>query len=258
MQFDVAVKDERATGTGWVFGTFVADGERRANEANPWNRIAPLGLMWGNDTPPVDGFAASSPADPRLNGFKSEVIFWDAVDMLNAAGGASVAQQPGHLGCNSRLNGPADNANSACMSCHMTASVPDKNMVTPPIIAQFGGITSECVTPDPNDPSRGVDDAGNAAKVINDITFSEMDAIYFADVPCGSPVTMMASTPSGPVSVLPKGVPTYADGQTSWISLDYSLQLSISLTQWAEWQQDAGASKNARLRATFESKLPAR
>ena len=52
VQFDIAVKDSRAQGTQWVFGTFVADGERKAGEPNPWNRISPLGLMWGNDTPP--------------------------------------------------------------------------------------------------------------------------------------------------------------------------------------------------------------
>ena len=51
VQFDIAVKDSRAQGTQWVFGTFVADGERKAGEPNPWNRISPLGLMWGNDTP---------------------------------------------------------------------------------------------------------------------------------------------------------------------------------------------------------------
>jgi hypothetical protein len=138
LQFDVAIKDGRARGTQWVFGTFVADGQRRAKGPNPWNRIAPLGLMWGNDPPLTGQVARSHPPDPRKNGFREEVIFWDTVDMLNAAGGEVLPKQPGHLGCNSRLNGPADNANSSCMSCHMTASVPDASLRTPPIIAQFG------------------------------------------------------------------------------------------------------------------------
>jgi len=258
MQFDVAVKDARAAGTGWVFGTFVADGERRAAEPNPWNRIAPLGLMWGNDGPKVGELAAGTPHDPRTNGFTSEVIFWDTVDMLNAAGGATVAMRPGHLGCNSRLNGPADNASSSCMSCHMTASVPDDKGMTPPIMAQFGGITFECVTPDASDPTKGTDAGGGAAKVIHDVGFAQMDALFFANVPCGTPVSMTAQTAAGPVNVLGDGVPTYAAGHQGWISLDYSLQLSISLVQWGQWQQVASASKQAKRRSAIEPLLPGR
>jgi hypothetical protein len=46
-----------------------------------------------------------------------------------------------------------------------------------------------------------------------------------------------------------KDVPTYPDpNQKAWISLDYSLQLSISLTQWMQWQaaQKAPASAAER------------
>jgi hypothetical protein len=32
--------------------------------------------------------------------------------------------------------------------------------------------------------------------------------------------------------------PQYPNGATEWISTDFSLQLSISMTQWAEWQAD--------------------
>jgi len=31
--------------------------------------------------------------------------------------------------------------------------------------------------------------------------------------------------------------PQYASGRERWISLDFSLQLSISLGQWGEWNQ---------------------
>ena len=237
LQFDIAIKDHRAPGTEWVFGTFVADGQRKAGEANPWNRISPLGLMWGNDSPEKGRLAHDTPPDPRKNGFAEEVIFWDTVDMLNAAGGQVLPKRPGHLGCNSRLNGPADNANSSCMSCHMTASVPDKNLHTPPVIAQFGGITSECVTPSKDDPSKGTDSAGSAAEVMNGITFAEMDGIYFANTNAATPVNMTVETPSGPKNVL-GDQPQYADGRKDWIALDFSLQLSISLTQWGQWQAD--------------------
>jgi hypothetical protein len=41
LQFDIAVKDSRAPGTQWVFGTFVADGQNKAGEPDPWMRISP-------------------------------------------------------------------------------------------------------------------------------------------------------------------------------------------------------------------------
>ena len=241
-----------------MFGTFVADGPHKASEKNPWNRISALGLMWGNDTPPKGGHAIDFPEDPRKNGFAEEVIFWDVVDRLNAVGGDEVPKQPGHLGCNGRLNGPADNASSSCMSCHMTASVHDDNLATPPIMAQFGGITFECVQPDEKDPTKGVDAGGAAATVVDGITFSEMDAIYFANLACGTSVNMTAQTADGPKNVL-GDEPVYASGADAWISLDYSLQLSISLVQWTEWQQDLEKEKaEAEAIRTFLAEVPGR
>jgi len=250
LQFDIAIKDHRAPETHWVYGTFVADGLRKAGESNPWNRISPLGLMWGNDTPPEGSYAHAFPSEPRQNGFAEEAIFWDTVDMLNAVGGATRAQRPGHLGCNSRLNGPADNPSSSCMSCHMTASVPDQNDNTPPIMAQFqgpinvdrtppgpSGVTFECV-----DPGTGTDASGSPAEVQNGVPFASSDAIFFANTAAGVPINMTATTPDGPVNVLGDW-PRYADGRADWISLDYSLQLSISLNQWLEWLENQQESQ---------------
>jgi len=50
---------------------------------------------------------------------------------------------------------------------------------------------------------------------------------------------MIVETDNGPVNVMGNGVPDYASGRKSWISLDYSLQLSISLTQWMQWQENS-------------------
>jgi hypothetical protein len=258
LQFDVSVKDHRAQGTGWVFGTFVADGQHAAAEKNSWNRIAPLGLMWGNDPPPAGGHAINTPADPRAKGFAQEVIFWDVVARLNAGGGTVAAKQPGHLGCNSRLNGPADNANSACMSCHMTASVADGKLMTPPIIAQFGSITPECVAPSASDPATGKDASGAVAKVIDDVSFAQMDALYFANTSAGAPFNATVSTATGPHNVL-VGEPQYENRQPAWISLDYSLQLSISLVQWGQWRQhQAEAEEKGVRKKRFNATLPAR
>lgn len=259
LQFDVAVKDSRAKPTGWVLGTFVADGQRKASEANPWNRISPLGLMWGNDTPQSGQLAFEHPAEPRKYGFAEEVIFWDVVDMLNAAG-SDPLKSPGHLGCNGRLNGPADDNSSSCHSCHMTASVPDKNLKTPPIVAQFGelqfgDLTFQCVTPSTSNANTGTDASGRSAETKNDVTFPEMDSIYFANIGCGEPMNMNTPPSGGAVNVLGNGVPTYPDGGTAWLSMDYSLQLSISLVQWGEWQENQQQAHEVR---KFESTLPGR
>jgi hypothetical protein len=247
LQYDFAVKDSRAQGTEWVFGTFVADGQRKAKEPDPWKRISLLGVMWGNDTPPDGQLAHNFPANVKTDGFQEEVIFWDTVDELNKYGGPDVMKQMGHLGCNYRLNGPADNANSSCMSCHGTASVPDQNIVTPPLLSQFSAMTKECVTPDTENPDVGVDRSGAAATVNGGISFANMDSIYFANTAASAPFNMTVETASGPVNVMGEGVPSYANGTKEWISLDYSLQLSISLTQWMQWQDHSDDPVEGRI-----------
>lgn len=97
MQIDIAVKDARAGATGWVFATYAYD--RDLPGSSPWRKMAPVGLMWGNDPggPPIDE-SWINPAAP--------------------------AYALAHLGVDDRLNGPVDNPNSACMSCHSTAQAP--------------------------------------------------------------------------------------------------------------------------------------
>ncbi len=258
LQFDFAVKDSRAPGTQWVYGTFVADGRRKAQEPEPWNRISLLGVMWGNDQPPSGALAHDHPKDPRANGFTQEVIFWDVVDELNSIGGPTQYQRPGHLGCNFRLNGPADNANSSCMSCHGTASRPDDNLATPPLLSQFGSdLTFECVTPDAKQPTNGRDRTQTAAQEQSGITFAQMDSLYFASTPAAAPFDTTVQGPDGPVNVLGAKVPNYPDGLPGrWISLDYSLQLSISLAQWGQWQRHRAQKVAAANRV--HTKLPRR
>jgi hypothetical protein len=100
LQIDVAVRDSRANSTtGWVFGTFAYDGT--APGATPWDRMRPVGLMWGNDP----GLRPSSGAMPTESVILNRVI-----------GGATL-----RLGWAGRLNGPVDNPASACLSCHGTA-----------------------------------------------------------------------------------------------------------------------------------------
>ena len=99
LQVDVAVRDSRATTTtGWVFGTFVYDGN--APGATPWDRLVPVGLMWGND--PTRIHTAQALQESKIN-----------ADL----------QIPQHLGFEKRLNGPVDNPRSSCLSCHSTAQI---------------------------------------------------------------------------------------------------------------------------------------
>ena len=231
MQFDVAVEDSRSP-RGWVYGTFVADGEARAKEANPWSRISLLGLMWGNDPPPAGQLASAAPANPRANGFAESVIAWDVVDRLNKAGGAQVSAQPGHLGCNSRLNGPADNVASSCISCHMTASIPDSAQREPPLLAEFNPktrpLTHQCQPA--NAPASGQ---------LNGVTFAQMDSIYFAQTHSGTAANMLVNGES----ILGPDQPVYPDGAKVWKSTDFSLQLSTAIAEWMVWQDGLAAVK---------------
>jgi len=102
LQIDVAVRDTRADSTtGWVFGTFSYDGD--APGATPWDRMIPIGLMWGND-PTLTQAAYNSGSRVQQS------------IILNSTVGI-----PQHLGWLGRLNGPVDNPVSACLSCHGTA-----------------------------------------------------------------------------------------------------------------------------------------
>lgn len=262
LQFDIAVRDPRAT-MGWVFGTFTADGQAKASEKNPWNRISLLGLIWGNDTPPTGQLASTFPADPKANGFADGVIDWDLAARLNKAGGSNVSGQPGHLGCNSRLNGPADNVNSSCVSCHMTASRPDSNNKTPAILSQFGNFTAPGGQTSALTPQCAAPNADPKLQMQN-VTFAQMDGIYFANTHCASPFQDKVNG----VCIYGPNIPTYADKRPNWISTDFSLQMSGALVEWNEWQGDlakdkAAASKPA-LKATktpdrvFTSEIPER
>ena len=112
LQLDVAVRDPRANSTtGWIFGTFVYDG--RLNGTDPWAKLRPAGLMWGNDptlTPEL--YAAGK--------LPMQGVFFDSFGLGRT------------FGRSGRANGPIDNTASACLSCHMTAQWPNPAPLAPP------------------------------------------------------------------------------------------------------------------------------
>lgn len=100
VQIDVAVVDNRNPNR-WVYGTFVYDGTQPGPTF--WDRLLPLGLQWGSDP-------WTFPAVPRSESQPLQQT------VLNPA-----VKLPEHQGCEMRLAGPVDNAQSSCISCHASA-----------------------------------------------------------------------------------------------------------------------------------------
>jgi hypothetical protein len=112
LQIDVAVRDSRVNDrSGWVFGTFVYNGYQPGK--TPWERMVPVGLMWGND----DNLTI---AKQRSGQVPVETV-------INP--GPEVPFE--HLGYAGRLCGPVDNPLSSCLSCHSTAQTPATDIVPP-------------------------------------------------------------------------------------------------------------------------------
>jgi hypothetical protein len=101
LQIDIAVKDKRAGTIGWFMGTFVYGGGPAGKPGSGWSHVSPVGIMWGNDP----GYSGTGPL--------SETVLNPDVHMP-------------HVGYQGRLNGPVDNPDSACLSCHGTAEVAPK------------------------------------------------------------------------------------------------------------------------------------
>ena len=132
LQMDIAVRDARADApglTGWVFGTFVYNGQ--LNKANKFMNLVPAGLMWGND--PDNRTNKTSPFPPvttMVNKDLKQSVIFDTPDL-----------PPQHLGWNGRLNGPADLNTTSCMSCHIAAQYPAFTSLVPPTAVPDGGPT---------------------------------------------------------------------------------------------------------------------
>lgn len=105
LQVDVAVRDTSADSySGWVFGTFIYDAY--APGETVWEKLVPVGLMWGNDPNLTTGAYEQDGKFP-LEGWINE----------NAA--KKFYHLPRHnLGLHGRVNGPVDNPRAACLACH--------------------------------------------------------------------------------------------------------------------------------------------
>lgn len=124
IQMDIMVRDPRADDTGgWVFGTFMYNGT--LGNDNRWDNMIPVGLMWGND--PEERLSSNNPTPTKtiINPALKETVINQR--MVNG----KPELPPTHLGWGGRLNGPVDNPNSSCMSCHSTAQYPSISAIMP-------------------------------------------------------------------------------------------------------------------------------
>ena len=100
VQVDVAVTDSRSP-TGWVYGTYAYSADQPGTTF--WDHLLPLGIQYGSDP-------WTFPAVPKAESVPVQQ------SVLNP--GVNIYQ---HFGCNGRLAGPVDNAQSSCLSCHGSA-----------------------------------------------------------------------------------------------------------------------------------------
>jgi hypothetical protein len=178
IQLDLAVRESRATyKTGWVFGSYRYDGTMPGRD--PWAKLAPLGLMWGND-PALSDEAAAAGAGPRQS------IVFDAGRGFGRGG---------------RMNGLVDERGSACSSCHMAAQWP----TVAPMTAPAAWADAKC-------------------------WFRNLDARYAFGFPPGA-----------------KGGCADPMALEKVRALDFSLQLTIALRNWAMERTKGGAPTPTRV-----------
>jgi hypothetical protein len=113
IQVDLAIRDSRAEETGWVFGAFAYNGFLEGKTV--WDRMVPVGLMWGNDPGVTEEMVKTKEAKIQ------ETWLNPNLDFLPRIGGYA-----------GRMNGPLDNPISSCLSCHSTAQqVPISSLLPP-------------------------------------------------------------------------------------------------------------------------------
>lgn len=112
MQFDLIVKDRTTSPrTGWVFATLVYDCD--APGESTWDRMVPLGAMWGNDPGVVTADLHETVINPAAPAYAKITLGWGG--RLSGPNDASTQS----------LHPPADPLRiSSCMACHGTAEFP--------------------------------------------------------------------------------------------------------------------------------------
>jgi hypothetical protein len=133
LQFDIIVKDTAsAPNTGWVFSTLVYDKDAPGNDA--WDKMVPLGAMWGND-PAVNSALPNPPPlqetwiNPAAPAYAKTTLGWGG----RLSGPNDGALNDAVLRQNPVLQGKAvpNLASSSCMGCHIAAQWPMQSFLLP-------------------------------------------------------------------------------------------------------------------------------
>jgi len=96
----------------------IYDGNQSAE--NPYDRLVPLGIAWGNDPGITEEMVSSGKAKLKET-------------LLNSAASQLVT----HHGYAGRMAGPVDNPASSCTSCHATAQLVPLSSLAPPDTIPF-------------------------------------------------------------------------------------------------------------------------
>jgi hypothetical protein len=129
-QIDIIVKDSlTAPQTGWVFSTFVYDKDVKGSM---WEKMVPLGAMWGNDP---DVKSPLAPPYPKLHEtvinvkapeYSKETLGWGG--RLSGPNDGAVAQEAVDINTGKKYK---NLALSSCMSCHLPAQYKFKSFLLP-------------------------------------------------------------------------------------------------------------------------------
>jgi len=127
LQFDIIVKDSQAApDTTWVFSTLVYDKDA---PGDPWDKMVPLGAMWGNDPEVNSAIDPGTPLEetwinPDAPFYSTTQLGWG--DRLSGPNDVAVVAP-------AVINGEMVNqiAASACMSCHSPAEFVQEAFLLP-------------------------------------------------------------------------------------------------------------------------------
>lgn len=129
LQVDVAVRDDNSKCGGWIFGTFHYDSAMP--DPNPWRRLRPFALIWGNDEGLKQSQFEHGDAKPRESWINAESPLFQ----YRNSGDAPYRV----FGWAGRANGPVDSPVSSCLSCHSTAQRPPFQAMIPPSSSDENG-----------------------------------------------------------------------------------------------------------------------
>lgn len=129
-QMDVIVKDSKtAPKTGWVYSTFVYDMDAKGT---PWDKMVPLGAMWGNDPDVNSPIQPPYPKlyetviNPQAPAYSKETLGWGG--RLSGPNDGAVAQEAVDITTGKKYK---NLALSSCMSCHLPAQDTFKSFLLP-------------------------------------------------------------------------------------------------------------------------------